>query len=242
MIYLGDGLDMLASMPAGSVDMILVDTPYKTTKSRVDKKRLDLDRMWVESRRVIKRHGAIVHFSKDKYTALLMSSHLKGYKHKWVWEKNQGGNFAVTRYMPYSVDEDILVFTAHGERVTYYPQFEPCERRTRSASRSANNGRGFGGLKGVAQDTTHRHPRSVLKYPTVNRSKSRGPHEKPVALLMYLINTYSKPGELVVDFTMGTGSTGEAAHNTGRKFAGAELDYETYKIAEERLYAIGLHS
>lgn len=240
-LYHGNGLDFLAYLPAHSVDLLLLDTPFGTTKSKVDK-RLNLDRMWRESKRVIKPNCAIIHFAQEPYSAQLITSHERGYKHKWIWEKSQAGNFATAKYGPLSVDEEILIFTAKGERVNYYPIMrQGKERKKGNYNPNSNSGRGYGGLPSLPSDykpSDQYYPRSVLRFPVVTRSKSLGPHEKPVELLDYLIRTYSRPGALIVDFTMGTGASGEAAYKAGRQYLGAELDSDTFLIAQNRLICL----
>lgn len=232
-LHLGDGLGVMASFPSDSIDMILVDTPFGTTKNPWDKM-LDLDEMWAQSCRVIKPGGAIVHFATNPYAAILIMSHLKGYKHKWVWSKKQSGNFAVAKHMPMSVDEDILVFTARGERPNYNPIMRKGKMRHRGSKNSAHHGRGFGGMKQVYYQSDEYYPTSILEFAAVARRQSLFPSQKPVALLTYLIQTYTNPGDIVLDFCMGSGSTVVAAVECGRHGIGIESSPDIYAIAESR--------
>lgn len=235
-IYPGDCLEVLPRLATASIDMVLVDTPFGTNRNDWDSI-IPLAPMWEQCRRVIRPHGAIIHFATDPYSAMLISSHQSGYKHKWIWNKRQSGNFAVAKHQPLSVVEEILVFTRDGKRVNYYPQMTTGKPRMRGSKNSAAHGRGFGGMKQVYYQSDQYYPVNILEFAAVSRQQSLHPSQKPVDLLAYLIRTYTNPGETVLDFCMGSGSTGVAAIQEGRWFIGIEKDAEYFEIAQKRIDA-----
>lgn len=187
---------------------------------------------------MVKRHGAITHFGIYPYTATLIESHPKkhrGYKHNWIWDKGQHGNFAVARYMPLTHDEHVLVFTGAGERVNYYPIMRKGPMRIKGGSNGNNNGAGFGGLKPLQYWSDDYQPTNILRLPGVPRGQRLHPCQKPAPLLEYLIQTYTKPGEVVLDFTCGSGSTAVAALNTGRAYIVIDNDPGMIAITERRV-------
>jgi site-specific DNA-methyltransferase (adenine-specific) len=233
-ILCGDCLEIMPGLPDGSIDMILVDTPFGATANRWDAV-IPLTPMWEQCRRVIRPYGAIVHFAVDPYSSMLVSSHATGYKHKWIWNKRQSANFAVAKYQPLSVFEEILVFTRNGERVNYYPQMTTGKTRMRGSRNSDAHGRGFGGMKQIYYESDQYHPVNILEFAAVPRQHSLHPSQKPVDLLAYLIRTYTQLGETVLDFCMGSGSTGVAAIQEGRRFIGIEKDAAYFEIARQRM-------
>lgn len=232
-LYEGDCLVEMAKLRTGSIDCICVDQPYGTTQNAWDSV-IPLDLLWQQFKRLIKPNGAIVLFGTQPFTSLLVMSHLKGYKHRWIWNKQQPGNFAVAKFMPLSVDEDILIFSRNGERVNYYPIMRKGKTHSRGSTRSKTNGQGFGGLKNILYHSDEYYPVSVLKFAMIDRKQSQHPSQKPVALLKYLIQTYTTPGQTVLDCCFGSGTTMVAAIETGRKGIGIELDPGYFQIAAKR--------
>lgn len=232
MLILGNCETCLTKLGNKSIDCVICDPPYATTKNLWDQP-LRWDIIWNELSRIVKTNGAIVLFSQFPFSGDLISSNRSGYKHYWVWNKRLAGNFAVTKFMPLSVTELILVFTANGEKVNYYPQMEKGKERYRGSKNAQTNGQGFGNLEQVYYKSDERFPKNILEFSTVNRRQSKHPSQKPVELLDYLVKTYSVEGDTILDFTMGVGSTGLACKN--RHFIGIEKDETYYNIAKEVL-------
>lgn len=246
MLINGDCHLELQKLDSHSIDLVLCDPPYATTKNLWDQP-LKWDLIWQELKRITKPNAAIVLFSQFPFTADLLQSNREGYKHYWIWNKKLAGNFAVTKYMPLSITELILVFTANGGKVNYYPQMEKGKERYRGSKNAKTNGQGFGNVEQIYYKSDERYPKNliqeeenlpdgeVLEFSTVNRRQSLHPSQKPVELLKYLVKTYSKENDIVLDFTMGVGSTGLACKN--RSFIGFELDNNYFEIAKGLLNA-----
>jgi site-specific DNA-methyltransferase (adenine-specific) len=225
----------MKSLPDNSVDMCLTDPPYGTTACKWDSV-IPFEPMWEQLKRVVKDNGAIVLFGSQPFTSVLVSSNLKMFKCEWIWQKDGDSNFATVKYQPMKEHENVLVF-GKG-KVNYYPiKQERVGSRKGKITTSIDSGRRDsvygtheGGMKLEVAEL--RCPSSVQRIP---RERGLHPTQKPVALLEYLIKTYTLEGETVLDFTMGSGSTGLAAMNTGRKFVGCELDEGYFEIAKNRL-------
>jgi site-specific DNA-methyltransferase (adenine-specific) len=225
----GDCLELMKEIPDGSIDMILCDLPYGTTACKWDVI-IPFEPLWEQYKRIIKDNGAIVLFGSEPFSTLLRSSNLKMYRYDWIWEKEQGANFMNCKYQPYKVHETISVFSKKAHH--YYPQM--------TEGKPYISGKGTSGdiTKNVIKTQTinagTRYPRSIIKFNTDKR-KSLHPTQKPVALLEYLIKTYTNEGDIVLDNCMGSGSTCVAAVNTGRHYIGFELDEKYFDIACQRL-------
>jgi site-specific DNA-methyltransferase (adenine-specific) len=224
-IYHGDCLDVMPGL--GAFDMVLADPPYGTTVCKWDSI-ISLAPMWEQLKRVIKDNGAIVMTASQPFITTLISSNMKMFRYCWVWEKEQGTNFLDSKRRPLKVHEDIVVFSKKQSK--YFPQM------TKGAPYVS--GLGTSGAVTAHWEKTQtvnsgtRYPRSIQKF---KRDRGRHPTQKPVPLMEYLIKTYSQGGETVLDFTMGSGTTGVAAINTGRKFIGIELDEAYCEIAARRI-------
>lgn len=228
----GDCLELMDEVPSGSVDMILTDPPYGTTACKWDSV-IPLDKMWEQLKRVIKKNGAIVLFGAEPFSSTLRISN-KDYKYDWIWEKNTGTNFLHAKRMPIRFTENIHVFIEGSS--WYYPQKTIGHAPTNSGV-GRNTGNVYSGNSKVnykGGDTT-RFPKNIIEFKSVNNYKRIHPTEKPVDLMEYLIKTYTNESETVVDFTMGSGTTGVACINTNRKFIGIEKDEGYFKIAEDRI-------
>ena len=226
-IYEGDCLDVMKRIPDGSVDMILCDMPYGTTACKWDVI-LPFEKLWEQYERVVKGNGAIVLFASQPFTARLICSNLKLYKYVWCWVKSLKTNFLNAKKQPLRSHEDIVVF--YKKQCTYNPQ-GLVEGSISGGNKLTNS---YGKFKGNAQQTHTRYPFDVLNFPNPNQGNIH-PTQKPVALLEYLIKTYTNEGDTVLDNTMGSGSTGVAAANLSRKFIGIEKDPKYFKIAKDRL-------
>ena len=231
----GDCLEMMKSIPDGSVDLILTDPPYGTTQNKWDSV-INLESMWEQLKRVVKPNGACVLFSAQPFTTNLIYSNMKCFKYSMVWKKSKCGSPLTAKYKPLTKHEDINVFSLHNKTLKYYPQMSEGKPYKRKFTENKVNNMGFG-IKGVETDNKGtRHPTTVLDYPQQWRRQDQvHPTQKPVPLLEYLIKTYTQENETVLDFTFGSGSTGVACVNTNRSFIGVELDENYFNIAEKRI-------
>ena len=231
-IYKGDCLDVMDKLieQGVKVDVVITDPPYGTTACKWDSV-IPFDAMWERLNKLIKPKGAIVLFGSEPFSSQLRCSNLKNYKYDWVWDKKKAGNIMLCKYQPMKVTENIMVFNKHN----YFPIMEL--RETIKKSRCYGIGETMGGvLKDKSLKTyTHRYPKNILTFSNANQKGKVHPTQKPVALLEYLVKTYTNEGETVLDFTMGSGSTGVACVNTNRKFIGIELDEKYFEIAENRI-------
>lgn len=226
-----------------SVDMVLCDLPYGTTKCKWDTL-IPFDSLWKNYSRIVKDSGAIVLFGSQPFTSKLILSNLDLFKYELIWNKGQGKCPGVAKYRPMPSHESILVF-GKG-KLTYNPQFTAGKPYIDIRKKERLNGNGNEhrfGYKNVSETINdgYRHPLSVINITSYNQ-KGNHPTQKPVKLCEWLIKTYTNVGETVLDNTMGSGSTGVACVNTGRKFIGIELDENYYHMSkkriEETLYAV----
>ena len=232
----GDCLEKMKEIPDGSVDLILTDPPYGTTQCKWDSI-VPLEPMWEQLKRIIKPNGAIVMTASQPFTSVLVSSNLKMFKYDWVWRKPKGTGHLNAKKQPMRDKEDIVVF--YSKQCTYNPQktrgtpYKDKAGKNHSANTSMTDN--YGAYTNKREDNNgFRYPKQVQEFPVVERGTLH-PTQKPVALMEYLIKTYTNEGETVLDFTMGSGSTGVAAKNLNRDFIGIELDEGYFKIAEKRI-------
>jgi len=228
----GDCLEVIKYIPDGSVDMVLTDPPYGTTACKWDSI-IPLEPMWEHLKRVIKPNGAIVMTASQPFTTTLISSNRKMFKYCWVWEKSGVTGVLNAKKQPLRCIEEVVVF--YKKQCTYNPQgVVECDWETSTGNSGGGNSDNYGAVRvGKYRQTQTGYPRQVLRFHSVG--KTVHPTQKPVALMEYLIRTYTNPGELVLDFAMGSGTTGVACVKTGRKFIGIELDEGYFKIAQERI-------
>lgn len=229
----GDCLKLMKDIPDGSVDVVLCDPPYGTTACKWDSV-IDLEEMWIELKRVTKQTSPIVLFSSQPFTTNLISSNMKMFKYCWVWEKNFSTNFLHAKRQPLRKHEDIVVFYKNSG--SYFPLKTEGHPPTQSATGSSLGSLWSGDRKRdyTGGDTT-RYPTSILKFNAVDPKKRIHPTQKPIELLEYLIKTYSLEGQTILDFTMGSGTTGVACVNTNRNFIGIEMDENYFNIADTRI-------
>lgn len=231
----GDCLELMKSIPSGSVDMILCDLPYGTTACKWDTI-IPFEPLWEQYRRVIKPNGVIALNGSQPFSSALVMSNPSMYRHEWIWIKNRGSNFANTVREPFKEHEQVLIFSrgkwtynrqmqertgSGGDRVKYGVAFQS----------KSDNYRDFEG-RPHANLPELRVPSSWQKY---NTEVGLHPTQKPVALCEYLIKTYTNDGETVLDNCMGSGTTGVAAKKLGRKFIGIEKDERYFRIASDRI-------
>jgi site-specific DNA-methyltransferase (adenine-specific) len=235
-LYLGDCLEVMKDIPDGSVDMVLTDPPYGTTQCKWDSV-IPFEPMWEQLRRVTKKNGAIVMTASQPFTSALVMSNVKMFKYCWVWEKAQAVGHLNAWRMPMRKHEDICVFSRG--KANYFPELEdkPVEnRRPVSARTKTSDCYGSHKLDIHKCPPDKSMPRSIIRFS--NQQRPVHPTQKPVALMEYLIKTYTNEGETVLDFTMGSGTTGVAAKNLNRKFIGIELDETYFNIAKDRIDAV----
>lgn len=230
----GDCLELMKNITDGSIDMILCDLPYGTTKNRWDSV-IPFEPLWQQYKRIIKDNGAIVLFGQGLFFADLIISNRKMYKYDFSWNKVLTSGFLNANKMPLRQHELIAVF--YKKLPTYNPQ-KTVGNKNHSLKSRKNEGTNYNGYDTV--DNSERlgnmkHPTSVLTFSKPHSSVCKHPTEKPVALLEYLIKTYTNEGDTVLDNCMGSGSTGVAAVNTGRNFIGMELDESYFNIAKNRI-------
>lgn len=241
-LYNGDCSDILKSIPDGSVDLILQDPPYNTTACKWEWDIMTkIDEFWGEWNRIIKPNGAIVMFGSEPFSSKLRLSNLKMYKYDWKWLKNRTVGFLNAKNAPLKKNEDVIVFsngkTANNNknRMVYFPQGL---REINKIKKSVSQGNEtiVGNRPSRNKDYVAKYdgyPNNILEFN--NENKQLHPTQKPVALMEYLIKTYTNEGETVFDGFMGSGSTGVACVNTNRNFIGIELDEKYFNIAKERI-------
>ena len=231
----GDCLERMKEIPSGSVDMVLADPPYGTTACKWDSI-IPLEPMWEQLKRIIKPNGAIVMTASQPFTSVLVCSNLKWFKYDWTWRKPKGTGHLNAKKQPMRDKEDVVVFCS-GQSA-YNPQMEtgtPYKEKSGLKGGGGYSGYGFDKRTGNDNDGK-RYPKQVLEFGVVERGTVH-PTQKPVTLMEYLIKTYTNEGETVLDFTMGSGTTGVACANTGRKFIGIELDDKYFYVAKNRIIA-----
>lgn len=243
-IYLGDCLDLMPQIQDQSIDMILCDLPYGTTRNHWDSI-IPLDKLWAQYNRIIKDDGAIVLFSQQPFTSMLVMSNPKMFKYEWIWEKDSGTGHLNSKFAPMKIHENICVFSKSAasfvkdksKAMIYNPQY-----------RSGKPYKGKGGLLGngnydskyqreveVFNDGEHYYPIDIIKF---NRDKEKfHPTAKPVELCQYLIRTYTNSGGVILDNCMGSGSTIVAAIKENRQYIGIEKEEKYFDIANERIAA-----
>jgi site-specific DNA-methyltransferase (adenine-specific) len=229
----GDCLELMKNIPDGSVDMVLTDPPYAKTQNHWDSI-IPLDPMWEQLKRIIKPSGVIILFGQNTFTFKLGLSNEQMFRYTMVWEKTKAGGFLNANRMPLQAHEDVLVF--YKRLPTYNPQFKEGQPYVKKAVTNGDGGNygKFNRVGSVNINDGKRYPRSVVQFSNDNHG-SLHPTQKPVALMEYLIKTYTNESETVLDFTMGSGTTGVAAVRNNRDFIGIELDGGYYNIAQNRI-------
>ena len=237
-LMLGDCLERMKEIPDGSVDMILADPPYGTTACKWDSV-IPLEPMWEQLKRIIKPNGAIVMTASQPFTTILIASNIADFRHNLVWDKVSPTGHLNAKKKPLLRHEDVVLFSKAKHGVfTYNPQMRKGAYRNKSPKRSTDGvvGRCYGTVKHTQDNfNDDYYPTSVYELSTANRLEKLHPTQKPVALMEYLIKTYTNEGETVLDFCIGSGTTGLAAKNLNRKFIGIEKDERYFEIAKKRL-------
>jgi len=231
----GDCLELMKGIPDGSIDAIITDPPYGTTACKWDSV-IPFDLMWEQLNRIIKPNGAIVLFGSEPFSSSLRMSNIKNYKYDWIWEKERPSNPILANKQVLKYHEMICVF--YKKQSNFFPQMRKREEKNKRNNKSRkfvsavnnevpnSNGMNETGMNDFIK------PKSILK---INMERGLHPTQKPIALMEYLIKTYTNENETVLDFTMGSGTTGVACVNLNRNFIGIEMDEKYFNIAEKRI-------
>lgn len=229
----GDCLELMKEIPDGSIDMILCDLPYGTTACKWDSV-IPFEPLWEQYKRIIKDNGAIVLFGSEPFSSQLRMSNLKMYKYDWIWKKTKAQGFLNAKKMPMKDYENILVF--YKSLPTYNPQGVICGNFNNfRKSKIGKTEDVYGTEKEFENSKIGNYPKQIIEFSNASNKGHLHPTQKPVALLEYLIRTYTNEGEIVLDNCMGSGSTGVACVNAGRKFVGMELEEKYFNIAKDRI-------
>lgn len=225
----GDCLERMKEIPSGSVDMILADPPYGTTQCKWDSI-IPLEPMWEQLKRIIKPNGAIVMTAQTPFDKVLGASNLGMLRYEWIWQKTKATGHLNAKLSPMKNHENVLVF--YKTPPTYNAQ-GLARKAVPTIRKGRDNGNNYGKSDRDSLQEFYNYPRSILSI--ASEGKTVHPTQKPVALMEYLIKTYTNQGETVLDFTMGSGTTGVACINTGREFIGIELDADIFQVATDRI-------
>ena len=243
----GNCLELMKDIKSGSVDAIICDPPYGTTACKWDNV-IDFELMWEQLNRIIKPNGAIVLFGSEPFTSSLIMSNVKKYKHRRLWLKNKAPNFLQAKNQPKKNTEDIVIFSfgsyGHQSKIkcTYNPIMIETNnniKKTKGVKISDNMKKLAGNMNVILKSSDDyngnlNYPNETIAFNSVLKNKKH-PTQKPIALMEYLIKTYTNEGETVLDFTMGSGSTGVACKNLNRNFIGIEMDHKYFEIAQNRI-------
>jgi site-specific DNA-methyltransferase (adenine-specific) len=234
-LWHGDCLKLMAELPPKSVDAIFADLPYGTTDCSWDSI-IDLEALWKQYRRIIKPRGAIVLTASPPFTFVLGASNLKGFKHAWVWNKKQCGNPFLAKHGPMKITEDVLVFGKPSAGVNYYPKMTKGKLLYNAGNALKREDFAYSGIKRFKSSapSDQRYPQNIVTILNPRRGKFHQT-EKPVPLFRYFMETYSKPGDLVMDNCFGSGASGVAAVELERRYLGMELKRDFFDYGEERI-------
>jgi site-specific DNA-methyltransferase (adenine-specific) len=236
-LHHGDCLEKMKLIPDGSVDMVMCDLPYGTTACKWDSV-IPFEPLWAAYKRVCKKNAAIVLTASQPFTSALVMSNLADFKYDWCWRKPKGTGHLNAKKMPMRDKEDILVF--YRDQCTYNPQFStgtPFKNKAGDPGKATSMTDSYGAYTNKREDNPGiRYPKQVVEFGVVERGTVH-PTQKPVALMEYLIKTYTNEGETVLDNTMGSGTTGVACMNINRRFIGIERDDKYFEIAKGRIEA-----
>lgn len=233
----GDCLVEMPRISAGSIDLILCDLPYGVTDCKWDSV-IPFERLWENYRRLLHPGGAVVLTCTQPFTSALLMSNPKQYKHCWVWDKGVAGTFATAKVCPMKVHEDILVFSP--SRVPYNPQKTPRDKPiklTKASNKGLSESAKLCHAKAEYDGKIYidKYPESIIELSSRSEKRGLHPTQKPVALMEYLIRTYTNRGDTVLDNCMGSGTTGVAAKRLGRHFIGIENDPTHFETAKDRI-------
>ena len=235
-LYNGDCLEIMKQIDDKSIDAIIADLPYGSTQCKWDVI-LPFDRLWSEYNRIIKPNGAIVLFGAEPFSSLLRVSNIKNFKYDWIWDKKKAPNFRGVKSQPLIPYEVISVFNT----TTYNPQMTKGKMRQKGGYYSQHEQALSSGTKAKINDEYY--PKAILEFTKADNKDSKlHPTQKSLDLMEYLIKTYTKENEIVLDNTMGSRTTGVACVNTNRNFVGIEMDNKYFEIAKRRIYEASKNS
>ena len=234
-LYCGDCILYMKSLinKQQKIDAIITDPPYGTTGCRWDTP-IDFEEMWDVINQLSDEHTPILIFGNEPYTSRLICSNLKGFKYRWDWDKVIPSGMSYARYRPMQQTEDIAVFTKSGKKTIYYPQMVKRDKPIYSGGMKKSESAFTEGYKKLDKKYDYKNPTTTIKF-MKKRNGAVHPTQKPVELLEYLLKTYTKEGDTVLDFTMGSGSMGVACANLNRNFIGIEIKEEYYNVANNRI-------
>ena len=230
-LYNDDCLKILPTLGESCIDMVLVDLPYGQTGCEWDNV-IDLEKMWKQLNRICKDTTPVVFFCTTKFGNTLINSNPKQFRYDLVWEKSNSVGFLNANKMPLRLHEMMYIF--YKKLPTYNPQKIAGKPYNKTDNPTIPKTYGAGGVIKHQSDGSNRHPTSIIQFPNPNKN-SKHPTAKPVELCEWLVKSYSNEGDTILDFTMGSGTTGVACKNLNRKFIGIEMDEAYFKICEERL-------
>ena len=235
-IFNADCLELMREIPDKSIDCVITDPPYGMTACKWDMV-IPFEPMWEQLNRIIKPKGVILLFAQTPFDKILGASNISNLKYEWIWEKTQASGHLNAKKMPMKSHENILVF--YTKLPTYNPQktqgHKPMNSGVRTNSLKNENYNEINKIDLPFGGNTDRFPRSVIQFKSDKQKSYLHPTQKPVALMEYLIKTYTNENELVLDFTMGSGTTGVACKNTNRRGIGIEMDDKYFEIAQDRI-------
>lgn len=234
----GDCLELMKQIPDKSIDMVFADLPYGTTKNEWDKP-IDLEALWAEYERIVKDNGCIALWAQSPFDKILAMSNFKLYRYEWVIKKTSPTGFLNAKRMPMKAHENVLIF--YKKLPTYNPQKTTGHPRKVSTAEHKRNSKvttNYGAHGLTTYDSTERYPLDVLEFKWDKQTSKGHPTQKPIAACEYFIQTYTNPGDVVLDNTMGFGTTGVAALNLGRRFVGMELSKAMFDAARDRIMNI----
>ena len=235
-IFNGDCINEMQNLIGGGkkVDLVLTDPPYGTTSCKWDTI-IPFRKMWNCLNRIVRSNNTpILLFSNQPFTTKLINSNISNFKYCWTWDKMIPSGMSYSKYRPMQQVEDICVFTRNGDKTNYYPQLMKRKKPIKSGGMGDSHSASTVGYKKLKKSYDYKNPTTLIKFRKI-RQGSVHPTQKPVNLLRYLIKTYTHEGDTVLDFTMGSGSTGVACLQLNRNFIGIELDEDYYNIASKRL-------
>ena len=230
----GDCLEVMKTLPDASIDAIITDPPYGTTACKWDSV-IPFEPMWKELKRIINPNGAIVLFGSQPFTSSLVMSNPKMFKYEWIWDKVKPSGFQIAKYRPMTHHEHIMVFCKSTPQ--YFPIKVLRDKIVKNGHQTKSESSPLAYHDNKERIYTHYLPKSILKISNANQKNRVHPTQKPIELMEYLVKTYTNENETVLDFTMGSGTTGVACKNLNRNFIGIELDKDYFEIATARINA-----
>jgi site-specific DNA-methyltransferase (adenine-specific) len=236
-LYNAEAIETMSKFPENIFDAIITDPPYGTTQCKWDSV-IQFDDMWTCLKRIAKNNRAIVLFGSEPFSSYLRTSFMKGFKYDWIWDKTFGRQPQLANIQPMKQHEIISIFEKNGKKVMYNPQKMLLKKPYKSNGAGNNAGTKNHhklGLKKMPKIYTHKTPTTILSYKPVSNTKVKHPTQKPLELLEYLIKTYTNEGDLVLDFTCGSGTTLVACEKLNRRWIGIEINPEYCEIAKKRI-------